>query len=80
MPNSMSYCFSSEKAGDNKSWLLAVILATCNGWRLNPYKPDVLFVGHRQTVQTQIRRHKTWRLIRVSNVFLQKVLLKFELK
>ena len=23
----------------------------------NPYKPSVLFVGHRQTVQTQIRRH-----------------------
>ena len=23
--------------------------------RLNPYKPTVLFVGHRQTVQTQIR-------------------------
>ena len=29
------------------------------------YKPIVLFVGHRQTVQTQIRRRKSRRLIRV---------------
>ena len=25
---------------------------------LNPYKPSVLFVGHRQTVQIQVRRRK----------------------
>ena len=25
---------------------------------INPYKPSVLFVGHRQTVQNQIRSHK----------------------
>ena len=24
----------------------------------NPYKPSVLFVGHMQTLQTQISRHK----------------------
>ena len=24
-------------------------------WSLNPYKPSVLFVGHPQTVQNQIR-------------------------
>ena len=24
-------------------------------WYINPYKPSFLFVGHRQTVQTQIR-------------------------
>ena len=46
--------------------------------RLNPYKPSILFVGHRQTVETQIRRHITWHLIRVSTVCLQNVLLKFE--
>ena len=33
---------------------------------INPYKPSVFFVGHRQTVQTQIRRCKTRHLIRVS--------------
>ena len=37
-------------------------------------------MGHMQTVQVQIRRHKTWRLIRVSNVCLQDVQLKFEKK
>ena len=40
---------------------------------LNPYKPIVLLVGHRQTVQTQIRRRRTRRLIRVSTVCLQNV-------
>ena len=35
------------------------------------------FVGHRQTVQTQIRRRRTQRLIRVCTVCLQKVLLEF---
>ena len=43
-----------------------------NGSWLNPFKPSVLFVGHRQTAQTQIRRHITWRLIRVSTVCKQK--------
>ena len=38
----------------------------------NPYKPSVLFVGHQQTVQNQIRRRKTRRLIRFSTVYLQK--------
>ena len=33
---------------------------------------------HRQTVQTQIRRHIKWRLIRVSTVSLQNVQSKFE--
>ena len=36
------------------------------------------FVGHRQNVQTQHRRHRERRLIRVSVVFLQNILLKFE--
>ena len=44
----------------------------------NPHKPSVLFVGHRLTVQTQIRCRKTWRLIRLSTVCSQKVLLDFE--
>ena len=29
----------------------------------NWYKPSVPFLGHRQTVQSQIRHRKTWRLI-----------------
>ena len=41
----------------------------------NPYKPNVLFVGHRHTVQTQIIRcHRVRRLIRVSTGCLQNVL------
>ena len=43
----------------------------------NPYKPRVLFVGHRQTVQNQI---KTRRLICFSTVCKHKFLLKFEEK
>ena len=42
---------------------------------VNNYKHIVLFMGHRQTVKTQIRCHKMRRLIRVSSVCLQVVLL-----
>ena len=45
---------------------------------INPYKPTFFFVGHRQTVETQTRRHITRRLIRTSTVCLQNVLSKFE--
>ena len=39
---------------------------------LNPYKPSVLFVGHRQTVQNQMRRRKMRCLIRfLSTICLQ---------
>ena len=38
--------------------------------RVKPYKPSVFFVGHRQTVQTQTRHHRMWRLIRVYTVCL----------
>ena len=48
--------------------------------RLNSYKPSILFVRPRQTVQTHIRPSKMRRLIRDSLVCLQNVLLKFELK
>ena len=44
----------------------------------NPYKSSVLFVGHRQTAQNQIRRHKTRCLIRILYVCLHNVLLKFK--
>ena len=44
----------------------------------NPYKPSALFVGNRQTVENQIRRRKTQRLIRFSTGCLQKFLLKLE--
>ena len=54
-------------------------LDTCTCW-FNPYKPSVLFVGHQQTVQNQIRRCKTLHLIRFSTVCKQKFLLRFELK
>ena len=45
-----------------------------------PYKSIVLFVGHRQTAQTQTRRQITWLLIRVSTFCLPNVLLKFDEK
>ena len=49
-----------------------------NNCILNPYMPSVPFVGHRQIVQTQIRRHKMRRLIRVSTICLHNFLLKLE--
>ena len=42
--------------------------------RVNPYMHSVLFVGRRQTVQTQTRRRRERRLIRVSTVCLHSVL------
>ena len=46
--------------------------------QLNPYKPSVLFVAHRQIVQNQTRRRKTRRLIRFLTVCLHKFILKCE--
>ena len=40
---------------------------------IHPYKPRVLFVGHRQTVQTQIRCCRMCHMIRFSNVCLQNI-------
>ena len=39
--------------------------------QLNPFKPNIPFVGLRKTVQTQIRCHKMRHLIRVPTVYLQ---------
>ena len=47
---------------------------------VNPYKPSVPFLGHRQTVQTQIRCRRTRHLIRVYTVCLQEILLKMKSK
>ena len=43
----------------------------CDPHLFGLYKHNVLFVGHRQTVNTQIRHQKTRRLIRVVTVCLQ---------
>ena len=45
---------------------------------INPYKHTVSFLGHRQTVKTQIRRHRTRRLVRVFTVCLQKFIKKYD--
>ena len=45
---------------------------------LNPYKRNVLFVGHRKTVQNLIRRHTTRILIMFSTFCSQNILLEFE--
>ena len=47
-----------------------------NNCIFNLYMPSVLYVGHRQIAQTQIRRHRMRRLIRVSTVSLHNFLLK----
>ena len=45
---------------------------------INPYKQGVLFVGHRQIVENQIRRRKMRRLIRFSTICLQSIILQYE--
>ena len=47
---------------------------------VNPYQPSVPFFGYRQTVQTQIRRPRTRRLIRVFTVCWQEFLSKIKQK
>ena len=62
--------FTNLNPLSKKSWIRSWI--AYKGWNtclvFNPYKPSVPFYGHRQTVQTQIRRHRTRRLIRVFTV------------
>ena len=45
---------------------------------LNPYKPCLLFVGHRQKVKIQIRLRRKRRLVRFSTACLQNDLSKFD--
>ena len=61
-------------------YLLAFTSIPITDLKFNPYKLRILFVGHRQTVQSQTRRRKTRRLIRLSTIWLQTFLLKFEKK
>ena len=58
--------------------LLAFIFEQPSYILINPYKPSILFVGQRQTMQTQIRRYRMLRLIRVSTLCHQNVLSHFE--
>ena len=55
-----------------------IYLLFCETLLFKLYKPIVLFVGQRQTAQTQIRRRNMRRLISVSSVCSQNVLLEFE--
>ena len=43
--------------------------------QLNPFKHSVIFMGHRQTVQNQIRHRRRLCLIRLCTVYLENVLL-----
>ena len=64
------YCLSTYCTQVGPGWLLMVLF--------NQYKPSILFVGHMQTVQIQIRCCRMQHLTRVSTICLQNVLLKFE--
>ena len=72
-----SDCVSAQ-AGLSLCWLhmyTTLLEISCRGsYILNPYMPSVNFMGHRQTVQTQIRNHRIWCLIRIFTICLQKVL------
>ena len=61
---------SQQRPGDHYAGLLL----------FNPYKPSVPFLGHGQTVQTQIRRRRTQRLIRVFTVCSQEFIFEIEYK
>ena len=69
--------YSGNNAHPNCSHVLAINfihILEIHILAINPYKPIVLFVGHRQTVQTQTSRRKKRRLIRVSTVYVQNIL------
>ena len=51
-----------------------------NNFCSNPYKPNVLFTGQRQTVLTKIRHRVMWYLMRIFAVYSQEILLKFRNK
>ena len=51
---------------------------TKGGVNLKQYKPSIPFLGHRQTVLTQIRCRRMWRLIRVCTVCLKEFLFKIK--
>ena len=74
--------FFSSKCGFNftvgSPHYLVILTSYINYHFINPYKPGVNFVRHRQIMQTQIGRRIMWRLIRVSTVCLQNVLFKFD--
>ena len=72
--HSLHFCAVSAKPLPTHKHILLQIMV------VNPKRPNVLLVGHRQTVHTQIRRHKKRRLIRVSTVCLHNALLRFEYK
>ena len=69
-----AYCLSLNHVSAPLNMLL--IRAYMNGSYeryANAYKPSIILIGHTciQAVQTQIRRHRMRRLIRVSTVCLQ---------
>ena len=84
---------SNQRTGRKKHWALSVGMGICSGgaslqftvdqfWNqpimCYPCQAFVLFMGHMQTVQTQIRCNKILRLIRFTAVCLQYNLLKIE--
>ena len=67
---------SHNVSSDDATWILtsAFIIFTMQSGKSKISSiqlPTVLFLEHMQTVQTQIRRHRTWCLIWVSSVCLQ---------
>ena len=62
-------------------WSFCLLLSIIQRYQvykdINPYMPSVLFMGHRQTVQIQIRHRMMLCLIRNFTVCLQNLLLKF---
>ena len=50
----------------------------CLGGLSHLTKPGIPFLGHRQTLQTQIRRHRTRRLTRIYTVCSQEFLSKYD--
>ena len=66
-------------ASNEASWSGSTLFLSTQSIRINPYKLSLLFVGHRQTVQTKISCRIKLRLIKVFTVCLKNILCTFEL-
>ena len=65
---------------DSFCCLVCILLFKLMHALLNPYKPGVQFLGHSQTVQTQIRRGRTRRSDQILHCLLTGISIKNMLK
>ena len=76
--HSESYACPTAKSGHSERSNVTCSDFVSAEYLINPVKPHVLFVGHRQTVQNHTRCHVLRHLIRFFIVYSKNVQLEFE--